>query len=197
MSNSEVYSKEVIDQLKDSCEKIKEIFNTVHTQKAKQEEFIKKISNFDNDFSSMLSDMGANLKKFNAIIENVNKNIKKAEEDYNKKIKEEENRKENENKNKKIEELKNETKYLQEYYKLMEEHNKISLVIEEQKIKKKIATKDLEKKYGINIIQKKKPSSKPTNNVDTEEHIRRRSTHSAHPLAAALKAKFKGARGED
>tara|TARA_Y100000739_G_scaffold11054_1_gene9405 strand:+ start:1475 stop:2068 length:594 start_codon:yes stop_codon:yes gene_type:complete len=197
MSNSEVYSKEVIDQLKDSCEKIKEIFNTVHTQKAKQEEFIKKISNFDNDFSSMLSDMGANLKKFNAIIENVNKNIKKAEEDYNKKIKEEENRKENENKNKKIEELKNETKYLQEYYKLMEEHNKISLVIEEQKIKKKIATKDLEKKYGINIIQKKKPSSKPTKNVDTEEHIRRRSTHSAHPLAAALKAKFKGARGED
>ncbi len=195
MSNSEVYSKEVIDQLKDSCEKIKEIFNTVHTQKAKQEEFIKKISNFDNDFSSMLSDMGANLKKFNAIIENVNKNIKKAEEDYNKKIKEEENRKENENKNKKIEELKNETKYLQEYYKLMEEHNKISLVIEEQKIKKKIATKDLEKKYGINIIQKKKPSSKPTKNVDTEEHIRRRSTHSAHPLAAALKAKFKGARG--
>ena len=185
MSNSEVYSKEVIDQLKDSCEKIKEIFNTVHTQKAKQEEFIKKISNFDNDFSSMLSDMGANLKKFNAIIENVNKNIKKAEEDYNKKIKEEENRKENENKNKKIEELKNETKYLQEYYKLMEEHNKISLVIEEQKIKKKIATKDLEKKYGINIIQKKKPSSKPTKNVDTEEHIRRRSTHSAHPLAAA------------
>jgi len=197
MSNSEVYSKEVIEQLKDSCEKIKEIFNTVHTQKAKQEEFIKKISNFDNDFSSMLSDMGANLKKFNAIIENVNKNIKKAEDDYNKKIKEEENRKENENKNKKIEELKNETKYLQEYYKLMEEHNKISLVIEEQKIKKKIATKDLEKKYGINIIQKKKPSSKPTKNVDTEEHIRRRSTHSAHPLAAALKAKFKGARGED
>tara|TARA_B100001758_G_C18370398_1_gene591002 strand:- start:797 stop:1390 length:594 start_codon:yes stop_codon:yes gene_type:complete len=197
MSNSEVYSKEVIDQLKDSCEKIKEIFNTVHTQKAKQEEFIKKISNFDNDFSSMLSDMGANLKKFNAIIENVNKNIKKAEDDYNKKIKEEENRKENENKNKKIEELKNETKYLQEYYKLMEEHNKISLVIEEQKIKKKIATKDLEKKYGINIIQKKKSSSKPTKNVDTEEHIRRRSTHSAHPLAAALKAKFKGARGED
>tara|TARA_Y100000389_G_C17471238_1_gene531250 strand:+ start:3927 stop:4520 length:594 start_codon:yes stop_codon:yes gene_type:complete len=197
MSNSEVYSKEVIEQLKDSCEKIKEIFNTVHTQKAKQEEFIKKISNFDNDFSSMLSDMGANLKKFNAIIENVNKNIKKAEDDYNKKIKEEENKKENENKNKKIEELKNETKYLQEYYKLMEEHNKISLVIEEQKIKKKIATKDLEKKYGINIIQKKKPSSKPTKNVDTEEHIRRRSTHSAHPLAAALKAKFKGARGED
>jgi hypothetical protein len=197
MSNSEVYSKEVIDQLKDSCEKIKEIFNTVHTQKAKQEEFIKKISNFDNDFSSMLSDMGANLKKFNDIIENVNKNIKKAEDDYNKKIKEEENRKENENKNKKIEELKNETKYLQEYYKLMEEHNKISLVIEEQKIKKKIATKDLEKKYGINIIQKKKSSSKPTKNVDTEEHIRRRSTHSAHPLAAALKAKFKGARGED
>ena len=197
MSNSEVYSKEVIEQLKDSCEKIKEIFNTVHTQKAKQEEFIKKISNFDQDFSSMLSDMGANLKKFNAIIENVNKNIKKAEDDYNKKIKEEENKKENENKNKKIEELKNETKYLQEYYKLMEEHNKISLVIEEQKIKKKIATKDLEKKYGINIIQKKKPSSKPTKNVDTEEHIRRRSTHSAHPLAAALKAKFKGARGED
>ena len=197
MSNSEVYSKEVIEQLKDSCEKIKEIFNTVHTQKAKQEEFIKKISNFDNDFSSMLSDMGANLKKFNAIIENVNKNIKKAEDDYNKKIKEEENRKENENKNKKIEELKNETKYLQEYYKLMEEHNKISLVIEEQKIKKKIATKDLEKKYGINVIQKKKSSSKPNKNVDTEEHIRRRSTHSAHPLAAALKAKFKGARGED
>ena len=197
MSKYEVYSKEVIDQLKDSCEKIKEIFNTVHTQKAKQEEFIKKISNFDQDFSSMLSDMGANLKKFNAIIENVNKNIKKAEDNYNKKIKEEENRKENENKNKKIEELKNETKYLQEYYKLMEEHNKISLVIEEQKIKKKIATKDLEKKYGINIIQKKKPSSKPTKNVDSEEHIRRRSTHSAHPLAAALKAKFKGARGED
>ena len=197
MSKSEVYSKEVIDQLKDSCEKIKEIFNTVHTQKAKQEEFIKKISNFDQDFSSMLSDMGANLKKFNAIIENVNKNIKKAEDNYNKKIKEEENRKENENKNKKIEELKNETKYLQEYYKLMEEHNKISLVIEEQKIKKKIATKDLEKKYGINVIQKKKSSSKPNKNVDTEEHIRRRSTHSAHPLAAALKAKFKGARGED
>jgi len=197
MSNSEVYSKEVIEQMKDSCEKIKEIFNTVHTQKAKQEEFIKKISNFDNDFSSMLSDMGANLKKFNAIIENVNKNIKKAEDDYDKKIKKEENKKENENKNKKIEELKNETKYLQEYYKLMEEHNKISLVIEEQKIKKKIATKDLEKKYGINIIQKKKSSSKPTKNVDAEEHIRRRSTHSAHPLAAALKAKFKGARGED
>ena len=197
MSKSEVYSKEVIDQLKDSCEKIKEIFNTVHTQKAKQEEFIKKISNFDQDFSSMLSDMGANLKKFNAIIENVNKNIKKAEDNYNKKIKEEENRKENENKNKKIEELKNETKYLQEYYKLMEEHNKISLVIEEQKIKKKIATKELEKKYGINVIQKKKSSSKPNKNVDTEEHIRRRSTHSAHPLAAALKAKFKGARGED
>ena len=197
MSKSEVYSKEVIDQLKDSCEKIKEIFNTVHTQKAKQEEFIKKISNFDQDFSSMLSDMGANLKKFNAIIENVNKNIKKAEDNYNKKIKEEENRKENENKNKKIEELKNETKYLQEYYKLMEEHNKISLVIEEQKIKKKIATKELEKKYGINVIQKKKSSSKPNKNVDTEEHTRRRSTHSAHPLAAALKAKFKGARGED
>ena len=197
MSDSEVYSKEVIEQMKDSCEKIKEIFNTVHTQKAKQEEFIKKISNFDQDFSSMLSDMGANLKKFNAIIENVNKNIKKAEDDYDKKIKKEENKKENENKNKKIEELKNETKYLQEYYKLMEEHNKISLVIEEQKIKKKIATKDLEKKYGINIIQKKKSSSKPTTNVDTEEHIRRRSTHSAHPLAAALKAKFKGARGED
>ena len=197
MSNSEVYSKEVIDQIKDSCEKIKEIFNTVHTQKAKQEEFIKKISNFDHDFSSMLSDMGANLKKFNAIIENVNKNIKKAEDDYDKKIKEEENKKESENKNKKIEELKNETKYLQEYYKLMEEHNKISLVIEEQKIKKKIATKELEKKYGINVIQKKKSSSKPNKNVDTEEHIRRRSTHSAHPLAAALKAKFKGARGED
>tara|TARA_Y100000996_G_scaffold308955_1_gene245642 strand:- start:637 stop:1230 length:594 start_codon:yes stop_codon:yes gene_type:complete len=197
MSNSEVYSKEVIDQIKDSCEKIKEIFNTVHTQKAKQEEFIKKISNFDQDFSSMLSDMGANLKKFNAIIENVNKNIKKAEDDYDKKIKEEENKKESENKNKKIEELKNETKYLQEYYKLMEEHNKISLVIEEQKIKKKIATKELEKKYGINVIQKKKSSSKPNKNVDTEEHIRRRSTHSAHPLAAALKAKFKGARGED
>ena len=197
MSNSEIYSKEVIEQIKDSCEKIKEIFNTVHTQKAKQEEFIKKISNFDQDFSSMLSDMGANLKKFNAIIENVNKNIKKAEDDYDKKIKKEENKKENENKNKKIEELKNETKYLQEYYKLMEEHNKISLVIEEQKIKKKIATKDLEKKYGINIIQKKKSSSKPTKNVDTEEHIRRRSTHSAHPLAAVLKAKFKGARGED
>jgi len=197
MSNSEIYSKEVIDQIKDSCEKIKEIFNTVHTQKAKQEEFIKKISNFDHDFSSMLSDMGSNLKKFNAIIENVNKNIKKAEDDYDKKIKEEENKKENENKNKKIEELKNETKYLQEYYKLMEEHNKISLVIEEQKIKKKIATKELEKKYGINVIQKKKSSSKPTKNVDAEEHIRRRSTHSAHPLAAALKAKFKGARGED
>ena len=197
MSNSQIYPDEVIIQLKDSCEKIKEIFNTVHTQKVKQEEFIKKISNFDHDFSSMLSDMGSNLKKFNAIIENVNKNIKKAEDEYDKKIKEEENKKEHENKNKKIEELKNETKYLQEYYKLMEEHNKISLVIEEQKIKKKIATKDLEKKYGINIIQKKKPSSKPTKNVDTEEHIRRRSTHSAHPLAAALKAKFKGARGED
>lgn len=197
MSNSEVYSKGVIDQLKDSCEKIKEIFNTVHTQKAKQEEFIKKISNFDHDFSSMLSDMGENLKKFNAIIENVNKNIKKAEYEHDKKIKQEEKKKESENKNKKIEELKNETKYLQEYHKLMEEHNKITLVIEEQKIKKNLATKDLEKKYGINIIQKKKPSSKPNKNVDTEEHIRRRSTHSAHPLAAALKAKFKGARGED
>ena len=76
MSNSEMYSKQVLDTLKDSCEKIKEIFNTVHTQKAKQEEFINKISNFDQDFSSMLSDMGANLKKFNDIIENVNKNIK-------------------------------------------------------------------------------------------------------------------------
>ena len=90
MSNSEVYSKEVIEQLKDSCEKIKEIFNTVHTQKVKQEEFIKKISNFDQDFSSMLSDMGANLKKFNAIIENVNKNIEKAEDNHAKKIKQEE-----------------------------------------------------------------------------------------------------------
>ena len=190
MSNSEVYSREVIDQLKDSCEKIKEIFNIVHTQKAKQEEFIKKISNFDQDFSSMLSDMGTNLKKFNTIIENVNKNIKKAEDDYNKKI-------ENENKHKKIEELKSETKYLQEYHKLMEEHNRITLIIEEQKIKKNIATKDLEKKYGINRSLKKKSSSKPIKNVDTEEHVRRRSTHSTHPLAAALKAKFKGARGED
>ena len=196
MSNSEVYSREVIDQLKDSCEKIKEIFNIVHTQKAKQEEFIKKISNFDQDFSSMLSDMGTNLKKFNTIIENVNKNIKKAEDDYNKKIENEEKRKENENKHKKIEELKNETKYLQEYHKLMEEHNRITLIIEEQKIKKNIATKDLEKKYGINLSLKKKSSSKPKN-VDTEEHVRRRSTHSTHPLAAALKAKFKGARGED
>ena len=196
MSNSEVYSREVIDQLKDSCEKIKEIFNTVHTQKVKQEEFIKKISNFDQDFGIMLNDMGSNLKKFNNILDNVNKNIKKAEDEYNKKLENDEKRKENQNKHKQIEELKNETKYLQEYHKLMEEHNKISLIIEEQKIKKNIATKELEKKYGINIT-KKKSSSKPTKNVDTEEHIRRRSTHSAHPLAAALKAKFKGARGED
>ena len=197
MSNSQIYPDEVIIQLKDSCEKIKEIFNTVHTQKVKQEEFIKKISNFDQDFGIMLNDMGSNLKKFNNILDNVNKNIKKAEDNYNKKLENEEKRRESENKNKKIEELKNETKYLQEYHKLMEEHNKISLIIEEQKIKKNIATKELEKKYGINITKKKKPSSKPTKNVDTEEHIRRRSTHSAHPLAAALKAKFKGARGED
>ena len=197
MSKPQIYPDEVINQLKDSCEKIKEIFNTVQTQKVKQEEFIRKISNFDQDFAIMLSDMGSNLKRFNAIIENVNKNIKKAEDDYNKKLENEEKKKESENKNKKIEELKNETKYLQEYYKLMEEHNKISLIIEEQKIKKNIATKELEKKYGINLTLKKKSSSKPIKNVDTEEHIRRRSTHSAHPLAAALKAKFKGARGED
>ena len=197
MSKPQIYPDEVINQLKDSCEKIKEIFNTVQTQKVKQEEFIRKISNFDQDFTIMLSDMGSNLKKFNAIIENVNKNIKKAEDDYNKKLENEEKKKESESKHKKIEELKNETKYLQEYHKLMEEHNKISLIIEEQKIKKNIATKELEKKYGINITKKKKPSSKPTKNVDSEEHIRRRSTHSAHPLAAALKAKFKGARGED
>ena len=102
-----------------------------------------------------------------------------------------------ENKNRKIESLKSETKYLQEYHKLMEEHNKISLIIEEQKIKKNLAVKDLEKKYGVHISQKKKSSSKPVKNLDTEEHIRRRSTGGAHPLAAALKAKFKGARGED
>ena len=30
----------------------------------------------------------------------------------------------------------------------MEEHNKISLIIEEQKIKKTLAVKELEKKYG-------------------------------------------------
>lgn len=197
MSNSEMYSKQVLDNLKDSCEKVKEIFNTVHTQKAKQEEFINKISNFDQDFSSMLSDMGANLKKFNDIIENVNKNIKKAEDIHNRKIKEEEKKKECEKKNREIENLKSETKYLQDYYKLMEEHNRISLIIEEQKIKKSIAIKDLEKKYGVHISQKKKSSSKPVKNVDTEEHIRRRSTGGAHPLAAALKAKFKGARGED
>jgi hypothetical protein len=197
MSTLQIYPDEVIIQLKDSCEKIKEIFNTVQTQKVKQEEFIKKISNFDKDFSIMLNDMGSNLKKFNKIIDNVNKNIKKAEDDYNKKLENEEKKKENENKNKKIENLKNETKYLQEYHKLMEEHNKISLIVEEQKIKKNIATIELEKKYGVHISQKKKSSSKPVKNVDTEEHIKKRSTHSTHPLAAALKAKFKGARGED
>ena len=197
MSSSEVYSKQVLDNLKDSCEKIKEIFNTVHTQKVKQEEFIKKISNFDQDFSSMLSDMGSNLKKFNDIIENVNRTIKQAEEVHNKKIKDQEKKKEYENKSRQIENLKTETKYLQEYHKLMEEHNKITLIIEEQKIKKTLAVKDLEKKYGVHISQKKKSSSKPVKNVDTEEHIRRRSTGGAHPLAAALKAKFKGARGED
>ena len=79
----------------------------------------------------------------------------------------------------------------------MEEHNRISLIIEEQKIKKSIAIKDLEKKIRCTYIPKEKYSSKPVKNVDTEEHIRRRSTGGAHPLAAALKAKFKGARGED
>ena len=33
MSNSEMYSKQVLDTLKNSCEKIKEIFNTVHNKK--------------------------------------------------------------------------------------------------------------------------------------------------------------------
>ena len=37
--------------------------------------------------------MGANLKKFNDIIENVNKNIKKAEDIHNRKIEEEERKK--------------------------------------------------------------------------------------------------------
>ena len=42
MSKPQIYPDEVLNQLKDSCEKIKEIFNTVQTQKVKQEEFIKK-----------------------------------------------------------------------------------------------------------------------------------------------------------
>ena len=104
----------------------------------------------------MLSDMGSkNLKKFNAIIENVNKNIKKAEDDYNKKLENEEKKKESESKHKKIEELKNETKYLQEYHKLMEEHNRITLIIEEQKIKKKLQQKNLKRNMGL-IYPKKK-----------------------------------------
>jgi|TARA_B100001287_G_C22535617_1_gene459546 uncharacterized phage infection (PIP) family protein YhgE len=190
MSNDPVYSKQVLDNLKDGCEKVKTIFNNVETQRKQQQEFINKISNFDKEFSTMLDNMSKNLVQFNKIIENVENTIKQANEERLKVT-------ESENKSKKIENLKSETKYLQEYHKLMEEHNKISLIIEEQKIKKTLAVKDLEKKYGVHISQKKKSSSKPVKNVDAEEHIRRRSTGGAHPLAAALKAKFKGARGED
>ena len=190
MSNDPVYSKQVLDNLKDGCEKVKTIFNNVETQRKQQQEFINKISNFDKEFSTMLDNMSKNLVQFNKIIENVENTIKKANEERLKVTA-------SEDKSKKIENLKSETKYLQEYHKLMEEHNKISLIIEEQKIKKTLAVKDLEKKYGVHISQKKKSSSKPVKNVDAEEHIRRRSTGGAHPLAAALKAKFKGARGED
>lgn len=190
MSNDPVYSKQILDNLKDGCEKVKTIFNNVETQRKQQKEFINKISNFDKEFSTMLDNMSKNLVQFNKIIENVENTIKQANEERLKVT-------ESENKSKKIENLKSETKYLQEYHKLMEEHNKISLIIEEQKIKKTLAVKDLEKKYGVHISQKKKSYSKPVKNVDVEEHIRRRSTGGAHPLAAALKAKFKGARGED
>ena len=190
MSKEQIYSKQTIEQILNDNKKIKEIFNTVQIQKTKQEEFIKKISNFDKEFTTMLNNMDTNIKQFEKIVDNVKNNIKKAEDEYTKKREIEEKKKENENKNKRIEELKIETKYLQEYHKLMEEHNKISLVIEEQKIKKNIAIKELEKKYGVNIITKKKSSSKS----NTEEHTPKKNIH---PLADILKAKFKGARGED
>ena len=61
MSNDPVYSKQVLDNLKDGCEKVKTIFNNVETQRKQQQEFINKISNFDKEFSTMLDNMSKNL----------------------------------------------------------------------------------------------------------------------------------------
>ena len=82
MSNDSVYSKQVLDNLKDGCEKVKrDIQYCTYTKSKQQQEFINKISNFDKEFSSMLDNMSKNLVQFNKIIRKAENTIKQANEE--------------------------------------------------------------------------------------------------------------------